>query len=123
MVRLNRIYTGSGDGGETGLGDGTRVPKIHARIEAYGTVDEVNACLGVCREQPGAESADIRLRHIQNDLFDLGADPGERTNLADSFPDQVAAHRAELAPPGRLAVRCRGGGAAGAAAGNPIALH
>ncbi len=74
MVKLNRIYTRSGDGGETGLGDGTRVPKIHARIEAYGTVDELNACVGMCREQPGAEGADIRLRRIQNDLFDLGAD-------------------------------------------------
>ena len=74
MVFLSRIYTKSGDGGETGLGDGTRVPKDAPRVEAYGQVDELNAVLGLvtayCPDCP--ESA--LLRGIQNDLFDVGAD-------------------------------------------------
>jgi cob(I)alamin adenosyltransferase len=74
MVYLNRIYTRTGDDGTTGLGDGTRVPKSHPRIMAYGGVDELNAVLGVtlASDLPGwiAEW----LVQIQNDLFDLGAD-------------------------------------------------
>ncbi|MDY3552490.1 cob(I)yrinic acid a,c-diamide adenosyltransferase [Gemmata sp. JC717] len=74
MVFLNRIYTKSGDAGETGLGDGSRVPKDAARVAAYGEVDELNAVLGLltanCPECP--ERA--LLRTIQNDLFDVGAD-------------------------------------------------
>ncbi|AWM35741.1 Cob(I)yrinic acid a,c-diamide adenosyltransferase [Gemmata obscuriglobus] len=74
MVFLNRIYTKSGDAGETGLGDGSRVPKDAARVVAYGEVDELNAVLGLvtanCPECP--ERALIRT--IQNDLFDVGAD-------------------------------------------------
>ena len=74
-VNLTRIYTRLGDGGETHLGDMSRVPKTHPRIEAYGTVDELNACIGLAlavAELP-ADYADW-LRHVQNDLFDVGAD-------------------------------------------------
>jgi cob(I)alamin adenosyltransferase len=73
MVRLTRIYTRGGDGGETSLGDGARVPKHALRVEAYGTVDEANAAIGLARLHAGAE-ADEMLGRIQNDLFDLGAD-------------------------------------------------
>ena len=73
MVRLTRIYTRGGDGGETSLGDGARVPKHALRVEAYGTVDEANAAIGIARLHAGAE-ADEMLGRIQNDLFDLGAD-------------------------------------------------
>jgi len=74
MVRLTRIYTRTGDDGSTGLGDGSRVSKSSPRIEAYGTVDELNATVGVCLQQPGAEPFRDQLLAIQNDLFDLGAD-------------------------------------------------
>jgi cob(I)alamin adenosyltransferase len=73
MVRLTRIYTRGGDGGETSLGDGARVPKHALRVEAYGTVDEANAAIGLARLHAGAE-ADEMLGRIQNDLFDFGAD-------------------------------------------------
>ena len=73
MVRLTRIYTRTGDDGTTGLGDGTRVRKTSARIEAYGSVDELNAVLGVCCELADGELL-ARMRQLQNDLFDLGAD-------------------------------------------------
>ncbi len=72
-VNLTRIYTRLGDDGETHLGDMSRVPKTHPRIEAYGTVDELNAQLGVYLALPGAPYAEW-IRHIQNDLFDVGAD-------------------------------------------------
>ncbi len=76
MVKLNKIYTRTGDDGVTGLGGGTRVPKHHARISAFGTVDETNAAIGVARGELEAGSAriDQMLARIQNDLFDLGAD-------------------------------------------------
>jgi cob(I)alamin adenosyltransferase len=73
MVVLNRIYTRTGDSGETALGDGARVAKYSLRVTAYGTVDEVNATLGLARLQAEGE-ADASLARIQNDLFDLGAD-------------------------------------------------
>src|SRR5205823_14891871 len=74
MVYLSRIYTKSGDKGETGLGDGGRVPKDHPRVAAYGAVDELNAVLGLLTaHHPDAPEADL-LRSIQNDLFDVGAD-------------------------------------------------
>jgi len=73
MVRLNRIYTKTGDKGETGLGDGTRIPKNAQRIAAYGTVDEANATIGLARLHTTGE-VDAMLARIQNDLFDLGAD-------------------------------------------------
>jgi cob(I)alamin adenosyltransferase len=75
MVVLNKIYTRTGDDGTTALGTGTRLPKFHPRIEAYGTVDETNAQVGVARRHTGAlETLDAMLARIQNDLFDLGAD-------------------------------------------------
>jgi cob(I)alamin adenosyltransferase len=73
-VRLTRIYTRGGDAGETSLGDGSRVSKLDGRIAAYGTVDELNATLGVvvAGECP-VEVRDVLVR-VQNELFDLGAD-------------------------------------------------
>jgi len=75
MVVLNRIYTRTGDDGTTALGSGERRKKYDLRIAAYGTLDEVNATIGVARLHTGAEpSLDAALARIQNDLFDLGAD-------------------------------------------------
>jgi len=74
MVYLSRIYTKTGDAGETSLGDGSRVPKDHPRVAAYGNVDEVNAILGLLlAEAPNLPEAEL-LQSIQNDLFDVGAD-------------------------------------------------
>ncbi|MGH6869898.1 MAG: cob(I)yrinic acid a,c-diamide adenosyltransferase [Rhizomicrobium sp.] len=73
MVTLNRIYTKTGDAGETALGDGTRLPKHALRIAAFGTVDEANAAIGIARLHTGG-ALDEMLARIQNDLFDLGAD-------------------------------------------------
>lgn len=73
MVVLNKIYTRTGDGGDTALGDGSRVLKYDARVEAYGTVDEVNATVGMARCHANGQ-VDAQLAMIQNDLFDLGAD-------------------------------------------------
>jgi cob(I)alamin adenosyltransferase len=73
MVVLNRIYTRTGDKGDTALGSGGRVPKFDPRIEAYGTVDETNAAVGVARLHATGE-LDQMLARVQNDLFDLGAD-------------------------------------------------
>jgi cob(I)alamin adenosyltransferase len=74
-VNLTRIYTRTGDAGETHLGDMSRVPKTHARIEAYGDIDELNSQLGVVGALPGVpERFRPWLLRIQNDLFDLGAD-------------------------------------------------
>ena len=73
MVVLNRIYTRTGDKGETALGDGTRVAKHSRRVIAYGTTDELNSVLGLARLHAEGEM-DEQLSRIQNDLFDLGAD-------------------------------------------------
>ncbi len=74
-VNLTRIYTKLGDGGETHLGDMSRVPKTHPRIEAYGDVDELNAQIGVALTVQGMpEPYRTWLRRVQNDLFDVGAD-------------------------------------------------
>jgi cob(I)alamin adenosyltransferase len=73
MVRLTRIYTRGGDRGETSLADGTRVKKHALRVDAYGTVDEANAAVGLARLHAEGEP-DAMLGRIQNDLFDLGAD-------------------------------------------------
>lgn len=73
MVVLNKIYTRTGDGGDTALGNGTRVAKHSARVNAYGTVDECNSVVGMARLHASGEM-DTRLAAIQNDLFDLGAD-------------------------------------------------
>ncbi|MCE2759797.1 MAG: cob(I)yrinic acid a,c-diamide adenosyltransferase [Acetobacteraceae bacterium] len=101
MVKLDVITTRGGDGGETSLGDGARVRKDALRVEAYGTVDEANAAIGVLRLHAREDAeADARLARIQNDLFDIGADlcvPGEagaRLRVADT---QSARLEAELA--------------------------
>jgi len=73
MVVLNKIYTRTGDAGETALGNGTRVAKHAARVTAYGTSDELNAFIGVARQHAEGD-VDAALARIQNDLFDLGAD-------------------------------------------------
>ncbi|PVA11352.1 cob(I)yrinic acid a,c-diamide adenosyltransferase [Pelagivirga sediminicola] len=73
MVVLNKIYTRSGDAGTTALGDGSRVDKHSARVASYGTVDEVNATVGMARLHATGET-DEALARIQNDLFDVGAD-------------------------------------------------
>lgn len=110
MVKLNRIYTRTGDAGETGLGDGSRVAKSSRRIEAIGDVDEANAVIGLARLSAAPEM-DGQLAAIQNDLFDLGADlcmpqaAGETTPPLRILPVQVArletqidAMNAELEP-------------------------
>jgi len=76
MVKLNKIYTRTGDDGTTGLGSGERRLKSDFRVEAYGTVDEANACIGLARLHTAAAhpELDAMLGRIQNDLFDLGAD-------------------------------------------------
>ena len=75
MVALNRIYTRKGDDGSTSLGDGERRLKADLRVEAFGTVDETNAAIGLARLHTGGDAAlDAMLARIQNDLFDLGAD-------------------------------------------------
>jgi cob(I)alamin adenosyltransferase len=93
-VNLTRIYTRLGDGGETHLGDMSRVPKTHPRIEAYGQIDELNAQVGVTLTVPGLpERFAGWLRRIQNDLFDLGADlsvpPGGERERLRVVPEQV----------------------------------
>lgn len=79
MVKLNKIYTKTGDKGTTGLASGDRVAKHNIRIEAYGTVDETNASLGLAlvalkQDDPNYEQLSSMILRIQNDLFDLGAD-------------------------------------------------
>ena len=94
-VNLTRIYTRLGDDGETHLGDMSRVSKTHPRIEAYGAVDELNATLGVLLARDDLHTSHAEwIRHIQNDLFDLGADlsvpeGGERERLRVQ-PEQTA---------------------------------
>jgi cob(I)alamin adenosyltransferase len=111
MVVLNRIYTRTGDDGTTALGTGERRPKYDLRIAAYGTVDELNAALGVARLHTGGDAAlDAMLMRIQNDLFDLGADlcvpqrpdKAERLRLLDSqavrLEQEIDGLNAGLAP-------------------------
>jgi len=74
MVVLNRIYTRTGDDGTTALGTGARRKKYDLRVEAYGTVDELNAVIGLVRLHTGGSELDDALRRIQNDLFDVSAD-------------------------------------------------
>jgi cob(I)alamin adenosyltransferase len=76
MVVLNKIYTRTGDDGTTALGSGRRVAKYDLRVEAYGTLDETNAAIGLARlhTRTGQSTLDAMLARIQNDLFDLGAD-------------------------------------------------
>ncbi|MGU3573925.1 cob(I)yrinic acid a,c-diamide adenosyltransferase [Brucellaceae bacterium C25G] len=86
MVKLNKIYTRTGDDGTTGLTTGARRKKNDLRVEAYGTVDETNACVGMARlHLADYPEIDAMLARIQNDLFDLGADlsaPDDGTQLA-----------------------------------------
>ncbi|MBZ9656367.1 cob(I)yrinic acid a,c-diamide adenosyltransferase [Phyllobacterium lublinensis] len=76
MVKLNKIYTRTGDDGTTGLGSGERRLKHDLRVEAYGTVDEANSCIGLARLHTAKDfpELDTMLMRIQNDMFDLGAD-------------------------------------------------
>ncbi len=74
MVKLNKIYTRTGDGGETGLVDGSRLSKSAARMAAIGDVDEANSAIGVARTLIGDADAQAMLGRIQNEMFDLGAD-------------------------------------------------
>jgi cob(I)alamin adenosyltransferase len=109
MVRLTRIYTKGGDKGTTSLGTGKRVPKHDLRIEAYGTVDEANAAIGVARLHTTGD-ADAALARIQNDLFDLGADlcapegegTKERLRITDAqvarLEEEIDRMNEELAP-------------------------
>ena len=80
--RLSKIYTRTGDDGTTGLGDGTRVRKDAARVEAYGTADELNSAIGVLLAVPGLPPAVVDcLTEVQHELFDLGGElciPGHR---------------------------------------------
>jgi len=90
--RLSKIYTRTGDDGTTGLGDGSRVAKTHARIEAYGTVDEANSAIGVILAVPNLSAGvSDALTQIQHELFDLGGElavPGYRA-IQDSHIDQL----------------------------------
>jgi cob(I)alamin adenosyltransferase len=104
MVKLNKIYTRTGDAGTTGLGTGERVAKHSQRIAAYGTVDETNAAIGLARAHlAGNPGLDAKLRRVQNDLFDLGADlcipaPAGKseTEALRVTDDQVARLEAEI---------------------------
>jgi cob(I)alamin adenosyltransferase len=100
MVALNRIYTRAGDGGRTQLVGGERRPKHDVRIQAYGTVDETNATIGLARLHTGADAElDAILARVQNDLFDVGADlatpspakpgKGEQLRVLDSQVERL----------------------------------
>ncbi len=101
MVRIDRVTTRGGDGGETSLGDGSRLGKDAPRVEAIGAVDEANAAIGLLRLHCSGEP-DAMLARIQNDLFDLGADlcvPGEggdRLRLPDSKPARLEAEMTSM---------------------------
>jgi cob(I)alamin adenosyltransferase len=73
-MKLNKIYTRTGDEGKTSLGDGTRLPKYHLRVNAYGSIDEANSAIGVAQLHVSNTEIMKTLSHIQNDLFDVGAD-------------------------------------------------
>jgi cob(I)alamin adenosyltransferase len=111
MVVLNRIYTRTGDDGTTALGSGARRKKYDLRVEAYGTVDEVNAVIGLVRLHSANDAAlDNALRRIQNDLFDVSADlclaekgpGGARLTVTDTqvqwLENEIDRLNAELAP-------------------------
>lgn len=103
MVKLNRIYTRTGDDGTTGLATGERIPKDDLRVECYGTVDEANAFVGLaiiaCAADPALREVTEVLRSIQHDLFDLGADlatpiapgenPGQRLRVPPAQTDRL----------------------------------
>jgi cob(I)alamin adenosyltransferase len=95
LVVLNRIYTRTGDAGTTALASGERRSKADLRIEAYGTVDETNACIGLARLHT-ADGLDDVLARVQNDLFDLGADLA--TPPADATADPPAREPLRIVP-------------------------
>jgi cob(I)alamin adenosyltransferase len=124
MVYLSRIYTRSGDEGQTGLGDGSRVPKDHPRVTAYGQVDSLSAALGLLLANAPDNPEAALLRSIQNDLYDVGADlcvpqspgekPGERLRVRpeqatrleyeiDRLNDRLAPLTSFVLPGGSLA--------------------
>jgi cob(I)alamin adenosyltransferase len=128
MVTLNRIYTRTGDAGSTRLATGATVSKADRRVEAYGAVDETNACLGLARVHTlGTGELDAILARLQNELFDLGADlatpaaadeaPGSRLRILGSQVErlerEIDALNAEL--PDLTSFILPGGGAAAAA--------
>ena len=109
MVKIDRVVTRGGDGGETSLGDGARVPKDAPRVEAFGAVDEANAAIGLLRlHLAGDAAADAMLARILNDLFDVGADlcvpgvAGDRLRLTDApslrLEQEIADMNASLPP-------------------------
>ncbi len=102
MVVLNKIYTRTGDSGTTALGSGERVAKYDLRVEAYGTVDETNAAIGLARlhTRDAEPELDVMLARIQNDLFDLGADL--------CFPSDTKDERGRLQVADALVVRLEG---------------
>jgi cob(I)alamin adenosyltransferase len=114
--RLSKIYTRTGDDGSTGLGDGTRVEKDAPRVEAYGTVDELNSLLGLLVSQQPPDRVRQPLLRIQNDLFDLGGElsiPGHKLiskehtqrleETLDSFNDELPALKEFSLPGGNVA--------------------
>ena len=104
-VNLTRIYTKLGDSGETHLGDMSRVSKLHPRVEAYGTVDELNATLGVALLQPGLPATFAGwLERIQNDLLDVGADLSVPATPRIQPRKSAEATPADAAPRARLRV-------------------
>jgi len=100
MVRLTRIYTRTGDKGRTRLASGESVDKFDPRVEAYGAVDETNACLGLVRLHTANDSSlDPMLSRAQNELFDLGADlatPGDAAGSLRIIDSQVARLEREI---------------------------
>ena len=120
MVKLNRIYTRTGDDGTTGLGDGTRVAKDSARVNAYGTVDEANSCIGLLLAADVPDDIRVLLTRVQHQLFDLGGElciPGHAA-IHDADIDALEArldHYNDALPPlkdfilpggGEAAARC-----------------
>ena len=99
MVKLNKIYTRTGDGGTAGLVDGSRVSKSSLRMTAIGEVDEANAAIGVAGAALQDQAVELRLLEIQNDLFDLGADvatPGDAEGALRIVGSQVDRLEAEI---------------------------
>ncbi|HEY4427898.1 MAG TPA: cob(I)yrinic acid a,c-diamide adenosyltransferase [Solirubrobacteraceae bacterium] len=102
-VNLTRIYTRLGDGGDTHLGDMSRVSKLHPRVEAYGTVDELNAAIGVALLEPLPQRFVDWLNRVQNDLLDVGADlsvppAAEEPDAAEEAGEPAARERLRVGP-------------------------
>src|ERR1700682_2604030 len=87
-MKIDNIYTRTGDEGQTSLGDGSRLPKFHLRVAAYGSIDEANSVIGVARLYVNDADASKALSRIQNDLFDVGADlcrPNQKQTNVESL--------------------------------------